>query len=123
MSLDAKGIQELRKQFDYPEVAARFRLIDGVQVPVIVRYNGPDQRQNKARERTIERIQRTGLWSGDHRKLQPYAVSLFEQEFERNRDRVEEIADGVYVWNGGYDDRLRGIEVEEGSMDPSALIW
>lgn len=123
VSLDDKGIQELRKQFDYPSVAREFRLIDGVQVPVIVRYNGPDQRQNNARERTIERIRHTGLWSGDRRKLQPYAVSLFEQEFERNRDRVEEIAEGVYVWNGGYDDRLRGIEVEEGSMDPSALIW
>ncbi|MBA4114899.1 MAG: CRISPR-associated helicase Cas3' [Rubrobacter sp.] len=125
LSLDAKEIQELRKQFDYPEVANRFRLIDGVQVPVIVRYHGPDQRRNKARERTIERIRRTGLWSGDHRRLQPYAVSLFEQEFERNRELVEEIAEGegVYVWNGGYDDRLRGIEVEEGPMNPSALIW
>jgi CRISPR-associated endonuclease/helicase Cas3 len=82
VSLDAKGIQELRKQFDYPEVANRFRLIDGVSVPVIVRYDGPDQKQNKARGKTIVRIRHTGLWAGDHRRLQPYVVSLFEQEFE-----------------------------------------
>lgn len=122
VSLDAKGIQELRKQLDYPEVASRFRLIDGVSVPVIVRYNGPDQDQNKARERTIERIRHTGLWAGDHRRLQPYVVSLFEQEFERNRDWTEEIAEGIYVWNGDYDE-LRGIELEKDSLDPSGLIW
>lgn len=122
VALDAKGIQELRKEFDYPEVASRFRLIDGVSVPVIVRYDGPDEGRCRARDRTIERIRRTGLWSGDHRRLQPFIVSLFEEEFKRNADRVEEIAEGVYVWNGGYDG-LRGIEVEEGPMDPSALIW
>lgn len=123
VSLDAKGIQELRKQLDYPEVASRFRLIDGVSVPVIVRYDGPDQDQNKARERTMERIRHTGLWAGDHRQLQPYVISLFEQEFEQNRDRIEEIGDGVYVWNGDYDDKLRGIELEEGFIDPSYLSW
>jgi CRISPR-associated endonuclease/helicase Cas3 len=123
VSLDAKGIQELRKQFDYPEVANRFRLIDGVSVPVIVRYDGPDQKQNKALDKTIERIRYTGLWAGDHRRLQPYVVSLFEQEFEQNRDWIEEIADGVYVWNGGYDDGLRGIELDEGSLGPSRLVW
>lgn len=76
--LDARGIQGLREQFDYPEVASRFRLIDGVSVPVIVRYDGPDEGRNRARERTIERIRHTGLWSGDHRRLQPFVVSLFE---------------------------------------------
>jgi len=125
VSLDVKEIQELRRQFDYPEVANRFRLIDGVQVPVIVRYDGPDEGQNKTRDRIIQRIRHTGLWSGDHRRLQPYVVSLFEQEFERNRGWIEELneGEGVYVWNGGYDDRLRGIELEEGSLDPSYLIW
>lgn len=125
VSLDAKDIQELRKQFDYPEVANRFRLIDGVNVPVIVRYDGPNEEQNKTRERTIERIRHTGLWSGDHRRLQPYVVVLFEQEFERNRDWIEEInkGEGVYIWNGDYDDQLRGIELDESSLDPSRLIW
>ncbi len=122
VSLDAKGIQELRKRFDYPEVARRFRLIDGMSVPVIVRYDGPDQRQNESRDRTIERIRHTGLLAGDHRRLQPYVVSLFEQEFEKNRDWIEEIVEGVYVWNGDYDG-LRGIELQEGSSDPSYLIW
>lgn len=123
VSLDAKGIQELRKEFDYPEVANRFRLIDGVSVPVIVRYKGSDQKQNNARERTIGRIRHTGLWAGDHRVLQPYVVSLFEQEFERNRDWIEEIAEGVYVWHGDYDERLRGIELDETSLDEARLIW
>lgn len=123
VSLDAKGIQDLRKQLDYPEVASRFRLIEGVSVPVIVRYDGPDQEQDKARDKTIERIRYTGLWAGDHRRLQPYVVSLFEQEFERNRDWTEEIADGVYLWNGDYDAGLRGIKLEKDSIDPSYLVW
>ncbi len=123
VSLDAKGIQGLRGEFDYPEVASRFRLIDGVSVPVIVRYDGPNQEQNDTRDRTIERIRHTGLWAGDHRVLQPYVVSLFEQEFERNRDWIEEVNEGVYVWHGEYDEELRGIELDEGSLDPSRLIW
>lgn len=122
MSTDARGIQELRRLFDYPEVADRFRLIDGTTVPVIVSYDGPDERRNKEREQLIGRIRRTGLWSGDQRRLQPYAVSLFEREFERSRGVMEEIADGVHLWNGNYHG-LRGIEVEEGTLDPEVLIW
>lgn len=122
MSTDARGIQELRRGFDYPEVADRFRLIDGVTIPVIVSYNGPNEKHKREREGLIGRIGRTGLWSGDHRKLQPYAVSLFEREFERNGGLMDEIADGVYLWKGNYDE-LRGIEVEEGKLDPEALIW
>lgn len=119
VSTDGQGIQKLRQEFDYPEVARRYRLISEQSVPVIVRYGG-DWWEGGEMDLLAKRIRHAGLWSSDHRKLQPYVVSMFEREFEKKRDWTEEIAEGVFLWQGGYDE-LRGIE-ETGS-DPSDLMW
>ncbi len=119
VSTDGQGIQKLRQEFDYPEVARRYRLISEQSVPVIVRYGKP-WREDGELDRLVKRIRHAGLWSSDHRKLQPYVVSIFEREFEKKRDCTEEVAEGVFLWMGGYDE-LRGIE-DLGS-DPSNLIW
>jgi len=119
VSTDGQGIQKLRKEFDYPEVARRYRLIAELSVPVIVRY-GEAWREGGEMDRLMKRIRHAGLWSSDHRKLQPYIVSMFEREFKEKGDWTEEIVEGVFIWTGGYDD-LRGIE-DLGS-DPSNLIW
>lgn len=115
---DKEGIQKLRKEFDYPEVAQRYRLISDASVPVIVRYP-KDEERRKPLENLLGRIRRTGLWSGDHRRLQPYVVSMFEHEFEKRREYTEEISEGVFVWNGDYDE-LRGIV--DVSLDPADLV-
>ncbi|HET7478633.1 MAG TPA: CRISPR-associated helicase Cas3' [Rubrobacteraceae bacterium] len=114
---DTEGIQKLRREFDYPEVARLYRLISDASVPVIVRY--PKEERRKPLENLLGRIRRTGLWSGDHRRLQPYVVSMFEREFEKRREYTEEISEGVFVWNGNYDE-LRGIE--DVSLDPADLV-
>ena len=115
---DQEGIQKLRKEFDYPEVATRYRMISDASVPVIVRYPS-DEEERKPLDRLLGRIRGTGLWSSDHRRLQPYVVSMFEHEFEKRREYVEEISEGVFVWNGNYDE-LRGIE--DVSLDPADLV-
>lgn len=115
---DREGIQKLRQELDYPEVARLYRLISDASVPVIVRYPRDEERR-KPLESLLGRIRRTGIWSGDHRRLQPYVVSMFEHEFEKCREYTEEVSEGVFVWNGDYDE-LRGIE--DVSLDPADLV-
>src|SRR5215217_1045624 len=118
---DGKGIQELRRAFDYPEVAARFRLIEDNTVPVIVDYEEQDKRLEEGRRRLIERIRREGaLRPGDHRRLQPYTVGLFERDFEERKWAMQEVAEGVWRWTGEYDP-VRGIVDVRG--DPADLVW
>ena len=114
---DENGIQTLRKEFDYPKVAAAYRLVADPSAPVIVRYPS-DDKERKSLDTLLGRIRATGIWSSDHRRLQPYVVSMFEHEFEKRREYVDEISEGVFVWNGNYDE-LRGIE--DVSLDPADL--
>jgi len=39
VNTDKHGINELRQRLDFPEVAARFKLIDDTTVPLVVRYH------------------------------------------------------------------------------------
>jgi len=117
---DAKGIQRLREKLDYPEVASRFRFIESPTEPVIVEYEERDPATEEARKRMMERIRREGLLrSGDHRRLQPYTVGLFSHDLRDKEWMLDEIADGVRVWTGAYDD-LRGISVIRD--DPADLV-
>lgn len=115
---DHANIQKLRCQFDYPEVAQRYRLISDPTISVIVRYP-KDEARRKGLENLLQRIRNTGIWGGDHHRLQPYVVSMFEHEFEKRRQHTEEIAEGVFVWNGAYDD-LHGIQ--DVTLDPADLV-
>lgn len=119
LSTDGREVQKLRKELDYPEVARRYRLISEQSVPVIVRY-GAAGGEGGELDRLLGRIRRTGIWSSDHRRLQPYAVSMFENEFEEKRGWMDQVDEELYVWLGGYDE-LRGIE--DVDDDPSSLIW
>ncbi len=117
---DREEIQKSRQELDYPEVARKFRLIPEESVPVIVEYDTEDEGRNEECRRLIERIRYAGIRPGDHRKLQPYIVGMFEHEFEEKRDWMEEITEGVFLWLGGYDS-LRGISGV--SLDPADLIY
>jgi len=94
---DTNHVQPLRSQFNYPEVARQFRLIDDGQQDVIVAYD------NRARI-LIARIKAEGeLRRGDLKRLQPYAVGLYPRDFDKSAAEREEVAEGVWVWNGQYD--------------------
>ena len=121
VSTDDKGIQELRRNLDYPEVAVRFRLIEYNTVPVIVDYEEQDEKLEERRRRLIGRIRLEGaLRPGDHRRLQPYTIGLFERDFEERKWAMQEVAEGVWMWTGEYDP-VRGIT--EVGDDPADLVW
>ncbi len=104
---DAEGIQDLRRNFDYPTVAERFRIVEDAQSDVIIEY---DARATAL----VERIREEGaLRPGDLRRLQPYTVGLFDWDFARSGGQREEIAEGVWVWRGEYDN-VRGVVLGEG---------
>jgi CRISPR-associated endonuclease/helicase Cas3 len=104
---DAEGIQDLRRNFDYPTVAERFRIVEDTQTDVIIGYDARTAA-------LVERIREEGaLRPGDLRRLQPFAVGLFDRDFARTADKREEIAEGVWAWRGEYDN-VRGVVLREG---------
>lgn len=118
---DGKSIQEARRAFDYPDVATRFRLIEDGTVPVIVEYEEKDARRERDRRRLFERVRRERmLRPGDHRRLQPYTVGLFERDFEERKWGLQEVAEGVWFWTGEYDPVLGIVDIGD---DPADLVW
>ncbi len=117
VELDRHGIQALRQHRNYPEVARRFRLIPEGSQPVVVNYD-------QGCEEILERIRRRGLFSADHRALQPYLVNLRPYEFRLSEGSRVEIAPSLWRWEGGYDRSLKGILLgqEPIAYDPVDLI-
>lgn len=116
LELDTHKVQQYREVQDFPEVAKRFKMIPDDTTAVVVNYRG------LASER-IHRIKRYGLRSGDLRALQPYLVNLRDREFKETEELRELIAPGVWLWHGGYDDKL-GISIGADAIvrDPADLI-
>ncbi|TVP68135.1 MAG: CRISPR-associated helicase Cas3' [Leptolyngbya sp. LCM1.Bin17] len=116
LDLDANEVQNYREVWDFPEVAKRFKLIPDDTTAVVIEYD------EAAREQ-IHRIKRYGLRSGNLRALQPYLVNLRDHEFKETEELRELIAPGVWLWHGGYDDKL-GISVGSSAIvrDPADLI-
>ena len=77
VNTDKHRINELRQRLDFPEVAARFKLIEDDSVPLVVRYPKDDSPVDKL----IGRLQAPGaLLGGEARRLlrqfQPYLVNV-----------------------------------------------
>lgn len=116
LDLDKHKIQTYRQAMDYPEVAQRFKLIADDTTAVVIQYD------DAVRDR-IHKIQKRGLMASDHRALQPYLVNLRDREFRQAQDLCEEIASGVWVWQGSYDP-VYGIGMGDRAIayDPTDLI-
>ena len=112
-----KKIQKDRRSFDYPEVAKNFKLIPDDSTPVVIDY---DDRTSEI----IERIKKRGLRSQDLRALQPYLVNLREREFEQTEALREQIAEGVWLWQGTYN-QIKGIAIGKEPIlyDPADLFF
>lgn len=123
-NLDAKKIQKLRKEFDYPAVARAMCMIDSDTVNVVVRY--PEAlvdiyslieqlRANPARRRTLLR------------QLQPYMVSLYIHQAQKYQKEgliaplLEDDKGTMYVgeWLGEYDEST-GLQAAD--LSPDALV-
>ncbi len=106
---DAKKIQELREQFNFPEVATRFKLIEDNTVPVLIRI----QRWNE-----VETILRE-TWRRDTlRRLQPYTINVYQNKIPalNKQALIRPLLDfeGIWEWVGKYDDKLGIVEEVEG---------
>jgi len=111
-----KEIQDARKSFDYPKVAKNFKLIPDDTTPVVINYN------DSASE-IIQRIKKRGLRSQDLRALQPYLVNLRDREFKQTEALQEPITQGVWLWQGTYND-IKGISIGKEPIlyDPADLF-
>jgi CRISPR-associated endonuclease/helicase Cas3 len=114
---DKRHIQELRKNLNYPEVSKQFKFINDDTTPVVIQYD------NRARE-LLRLIERRGLLSSDYRSLQPYLVNLRNYEFKQAEELRKEIAPGLWLWNEGNYDRIKGIGMGNRPInyDPADLI-
>ena len=101
VDLDKHKIQAERAVMNYPEVADRFRLIDSVTWPVVVPYGAWEA----ALARWKHAPNRDG-WRG----LQPFVVNVFDFEKRKYERQMEELSEGLFLWNGVYDsERHKGI--------------
>jgi CRISPR-associated endonuclease/helicase Cas3 len=107
---DKKKIQTRREELNYPEVASRYRLIEGDTVSVVVPY-----------EHALECLEAWQAFPARHtwQRLQPYLVSLYRNEVRGRRDWLEQMGENLYLWRGTYDDKLG---LREGYDDPSDLV-
>jgi CRISPR-associated endonuclease/helicase Cas3 len=103
--LDKKDIQPYRRDFNYPEVAKRYKLIEDTVLVVVAEY---DDREG---ERRLEEYMHAPS-RDTYRRLIPYSVNLRRDELNRDdvAHCVEEIRESLYRWTGGYDDKThRGL--------------
>ena len=79
---DGAGIQAFRRELNYPEVAARFRMIDDDTEDVVVSYGTPQQTRDV--DRIVEELRRdtVGAWQL-LRRLQPFLVSIRKRKAEQ----------------------------------------
>lgn len=105
---DKKGIQGLRKQLDFPEVAHRFQMIDDDNVDVVVEYPKDDiaKIQSLVEQFRNNKQNRPGIEIA--RELRPHTVSMRRSRAERT-DSVEFVTNNLGVWHGKYDP-VKGVD-------------
>ena len=104
--LDKKNIQKLRQGLDYPQVAARFRLIEQDTELAIVCYQPHKERIQKY----INQLRYAGPSRQLMRLLQPYVVSINKCLLTKLQEEkaITNLVPGIWQWLGGYDS-VRGI--------------
>ncbi|MEX2535191.1 MAG: CRISPR-associated helicase Cas3' [Trueperaceae bacterium] len=103
---DAEGIQALRKGFDYPTVADRFRMIGDDMEPAVVRKRSPEH---------VDALLAQGINRFTMRQLQPYTVNVFNGQTKRLQQqgflmRPTPESEGIWIWTGDYDPKFGVVE-------------
>lgn len=114
LNTDAYGIQALRERLEYPEVAARYRLIEDDTEAVVVTSYGDAAERAWVASLLAEARATHGNPRRIIRQLQPYIVSVHRREARSLRARgvIEEFAPGLNEWLGEYHP-VRGIVTTE----------
>ena len=122
VNTDRDQIQQLRKAFDYPEVANRFRMIDDATFEAIVPKYGKPEEQQWVHD-VVEQLRRgTPEARLLLRSVRPWAVQIYRNrapEMDRS-GLLAEVMPGIYEWRGDYH-RVTGIG-DITSLEPDALI-
>lgn len=119
---DAKGVQKLREDLEFSQVAEKFRLIDSDTVPVVITGVSAEGRTFalKTARKLLRELEvtpthiRRELW----RELQLYSVNIFRAQLPKlsrylRQIRLQNGAElDLYEWLGVYDIRM-GIQLEE----------
>jgi CRISPR-associated endonuclease/helicase Cas3 len=106
-TIDAAGVQALRRRLDYPEVARRAKLIEEDEESVVVPYPNGNERVED-----LMKLVRGG-WGNPRellRALQPFIVGVRRNDLRRLEvgGLIQPLRPGLWEWSGHYD-RLRGI--------------
>jgi len=119
---DKKRINELRSRLNFPEVAARFKLIEDDTVPLVVRWPS----EGSPVEGLLARLQTPEVARGGEgrlllRRLQPYLVNVRRRALldYQHQGLVRELPLGLWEWLGGYDE-IRGLT--DRAIDPELLV-
>jgi CRISPR-associated endonuclease/helicase Cas3 len=122
VNTDKRGINELRQRLDFPEVAARFKLIEDATVPLVMRYPKEDSKVDGM----LRRLQTPGELLGGKarrllRQLQPYLVNVRRRVLAQyqQQDLVQELPLELWEWLGNYHP-TRGLP--GGGIDPETLV-
>ena len=120
VNTDRDGIQALRKAFDYPETARRFKMIDDDNESVVITRYGSNQQRQRVADALDELRRGTPRGRNLRRVLQPYVVNLRRREASRLRAQglIVDVAPGLGEWAGEYD-TVRGIV--QGDLSPETL--
>ena len=119
---DGERVQTVREKLDFPEVAARFRMIDDDTESVVITGYGCEETRNRVK-RDLEQLRNgSGNRRSQMRRLQPYIVNVRTSQLARIRAQglVSEVSDGVWEWLGTYD-RIRGVGGTSG-LSPDSLV-
>ncbi|HZA22651.1 MAG TPA: CRISPR-associated helicase Cas3', partial [Dehalococcoidia bacterium] len=101
---DKNGIQKLRQELRFAEVARKFHLIGEESIPAVVDYHLSDGAQW-----ALAHIKREGrITTHQLRVLQPYLVGLRQREVAQLEQQtlLRPITEGLWEWAGQYDPRL-----------------
>ncbi len=114
VNTDARGIQAMRADLSYEEVARHYRFIQPT-VSVVVNYQD-----------ALENLRNYQSWPSRKtwQRLQPYLVSLMEHEKKRLGEWLEPVneSEDLFLWTGMYDaEHHRGIV--EALYDPADLVF
>jgi len=118
---DKRGLQGLRRAFDFPAVAQQSRFIPADTEPLVVPYTPPGKKISPTAA-LVARVKQGCTHKELLRLLRGYTVPVYRHTLERweRVDRAELIGPGLWAWKGNYD-KLRGIGLESGSGSVEAV--